>query len=148
MHEDMQYVLWLNFNTCSAINASAILQDCLKRSKKRKKECWLILANLVSDISCFVELPWCMELPTKGKDLGLYEAASVQLSSDTLNVVNQQQHTFKPAGKGIRRALLLHCKDAEQGDSLEGQRRERDLGKCQKWDTYTDTSHWIWAINR
>ena len=100
MHEDMQYVLWLNFNTSSTINASAILQDCLKRSKKRKKECWLILANLVSDISCFVELPWCMEQPTKGKDLGLYEAASVQLSSDILNVVNQQQHTFKSVEKG------------------------------------------------
>ena len=58
------------------------------------------MANLVSDISCFVELPWCMELPTKDKDLGLYEAASVQLSSDILNVVNQQQHTFKSVEKG------------------------------------------------
>merc|ERR1719357_1027400 len=102
-----------------------------------------------------------MELPTKGKDLGLYEAASVifpvllsylgvwnypqrarildcmkqpqcNFLQILLNVVNQQQHTFKPVGKGIRRALLLHCKNAEQGDSLEGQRRERDLGKCQK----------------
>ena len=56
----------------------------------------------------------------------------MQLSSDILNVVNQQQHTFKSVEKGIRRAVLLYCKDAEQGDSLEGQRRERDLGKCQK----------------
>ena len=104
----------------------------LSETQQEKKECWLVLANLVSDISCFVELPWCMELPTKDKDLGLYEAASVQLSSDILNVVNQQQHTFKSVEKGIRRAVLLYCKDAEQGDSLEGQRRERDLGKCQK----------------
>ena len=56
----------------------------------------------------------------------------MQLSSDILNVVNQQQHTFKSVEKGIGRAVLLYCKDAEQGDSLEGQRRERDLGKCQK----------------
>ena len=73
-----------------------------------------------------------MELPTKGKDLGLYEAASVQLSSDILNVVNRQQHTFKSVEKGIGRAVLLYCKDAEQGDSLEGQRREKRFRKMSK----------------
>jgi len=125
-----------------------LLQDCLYAVKRRQKHnIGLTVAHLVSAVLLsYLEIPSNPWGSRGGNESGV---ASAHDSLATLHYLwgllifwwlKKLNQVLEKEGW---KSLPLACDNAEEASSLEGQRRERELGKCQKWDTYTDTSHWI-----